>query len=152
MKAKAVFTLVLGVVLLAWGCGSSTAKKKPRLDRAILGEELEFGRKAAEFDLWQEAIFRWEKVKAADPGNHQATNNLAVAYESVGDYQRALDLYKEALELDEDSADIRKNYKRFLSFYKRHQQQLARERRIKARKAAESSVESQEAPVDEGGQ
>jgi len=114
--------------------GTSTREKKQKpvkIDRKILGEELAFGRKAAEFGLWNEAIFRWEKVQQADPNNAQALNNLAVAYESVGNYDRAGELYQAALDLDEDSADIRKNLKRFKAFYKKHKRQLAREKKAR---------------------
>lgn len=124
---------LFGLVCLI-GCGSDT-KKRPKLDRQLIGAEMEFGRKAAEFELWREAIFRWEKVVDRDPQNAAATNNLAIAYESIGDYEKAKDLYQKARDLDEDSREIRKNYKRFISFYKRHQRQLARERRAETRRA-----------------
>ncbi|CAM2008656.1 tetratricopeptide repeat protein [Acanthopleuribacter pedis] len=151
MKAVATVLLLLGFACTAWNCGSSTQKRKPKLDRVLIGEELQFGRKAAEYDLWREAIFRWEKVRAADPDNSRATNNLAVAYESIGDYEQALDLYKRALELNEDNNDIRKNYKRFLSFYKRHQRQLARERQRKGAEPQETGPVKQTSQPESGG-
>jgi Flp pilus assembly protein TadD len=117
----------------------SAKKQKPaKLDRKILGDELAFGRKAAEFGLWNEAIFRWEKVQKADPNNAQALNNLAVAYESVGNYDRAGELYQAALDLNEDSADIRKNLKRFKAFYKKHKRQLAREKKARGKTKPET--------------
>jgi Tfp pilus assembly protein PilF len=128
-------------------CGPDKKQTKS-LDREILGEELAFGRDAAEYQLWNEAIFRWEKVLDEDPGNVNAINNLAVAYETVGNFDRAADLYKTALELNEDSPRIRQNYKRFLSFYKKHQRQLAREKRAREAQQAEAR---EEAENDEGG-
>lgn len=130
---------LMALVSLVWmsGCSSET-KKKPKLNRNLIGAEMEFGRRAAEFDLWREAIFRWEKVVNQDPQNAAATNNLAIAYESVGDYEKAKDLYEKARDLDEDSREIRKNYKRFVSFYKRHQRQLKREERALNRKREEA--------------
>ena len=125
MKSLSIFLVVL---VMMGACGPSPAKN-PKLNREILGEELEFGRRAAQFDLWNEAIFRWEKVVNQDPDNSKAINNLAVAYESVGNYEKAQELYKKALELNEDSTEIRKNYKRFLNFYKKHQKQIEREKR-----------------------
>ena len=127
MNPKLLFPLFSVVLLLFSGCGNQPKTKK--LNRKIIGEELEFGREAAKFDLWHEAIFRWEKVVKEDSTNADAMNNLAVAYESVGDYQKAGDLYRNALDLDEDSREIRSNYKRFQSFYKRHQRQIEREKR-----------------------
>ena len=132
------------------GCGGGS-KKSPKLNRELIGAELEFGRRAAEFDLWREAIFRWEKVVTQDPQNAAATNNLAIAYESVGDYEKAKDLYQKARDLDEDSREIRKNYKRFVSFYKRHQRQLERERRAEERKDKESDSEPNQAASSGGG-
>ena len=134
------------VALAMVGCGPDKKQSKA-LDRSILGEELEFGRKAAKFELWNEAIFRWEKVLEQDPSNANAVNNLAVAYEQVGDFDAAEKLYRQALDLNEDSPEIRRNYKRFLSFYKKHKRQLAREKRAReARREAES-----EQDPDEGG-
>ena len=144
MSPKLFFRLCIPVALLLFSCGGGV-KKKERLDRTILGEELAFGRKAAEFELWREAIFRWEKVVREQPDNSDALNNLGVAYESIGDFEKAGDFYKTALEYDEDADAIRKNYKRFLSFYKKHKRQLAREQRAKeARQDAESDEEEKE--------
>lgn len=120
-----------------------------KLDRHILGAELEFGRKAAAFDLWNEAIFRWEKVVQSDPDNQDAINNLAVAYESVGNYERARDLYQHALEMDEDNKSIRQNYKRFLNFYKKHQRQIKREEARKNREANDEADEDTSADADD---
>jgi len=137
--------LSMGILfcLVVITCGSAT-KKKPKLNREILGEEMQFGRDAASFELWNEAIFRWEKVVHEDPEHVQAINNLAVAYESVGNYDKAKDLYKTALEIDEDSRAIRKNYKRFLNFYKKHQRQLQREEKQKQRLDGDAEQEKDE--------
>ncbi len=138
---------LMGALAAAWllGCGPDQ-KKTQKLDRAILGEELKFGREAAKRELWNEAIFRWEKVVHEDPDNSQAVNNLAVAYESIGAFEKAQDLYEQAIKLDEDSSEIRKNYKRFLAFYKKHQRQLAREKR-----RVSQAAEKAKSKPDEGG-
>ena len=136
MTSKFLVTTWALLFLTLIGCGPE--KKTSRdIDRKILGDELKFGRDAAKFDLWNEAIFRWEKIIKEEPNNANAVNNLAVAYETVGDFENAEKLYKRALDLNEDSPDIRKNYKRFLSFYKKHKRQLAREKR--AREMRENS-------------
>ncbi len=130
MKPNITWVPWILVALLLVGCGSDKKASKT-VDRAILGEELKFGRKAAKFELWNEAIFRWEKVLDQDPSNANAINNLAVAYEQVGNFEKAEQLYRQALDLNEDSPEIRRNYKRFLSFYKKHKRQLAREKRAR---------------------
>lgn len=126
MRNPIRFLVLLAMLGGCLGCGQP-AKKGPKLDRELIGEQLEFGRKAAEYELWNEAIFRWNKVVEAEPDNADAANNLAVAYESVGDYEKARGFYEQALRLDEDSSAIRRNYKRFLNFYKRHQRQIKRD-------------------------
>lgn len=149
MFPKKIWLVAAIAALVLMSCGTET-KKKPKLNRSLIGAEMEFGRRAAEFDLWREAIFRWEKVVQADPQNAAATNNLAIAYESVGDYERAKDLYEKARDLDEDSREIRKNYKRFVSFYKRHQRQIEREERSGERRE-NAPVEDEESDEDESG-
>lgn len=151
MHRSISFAVVAALFGVLWACGTSGPKTK-KLDRDILGAELEFGRRAADFDLWNEAIFRWEKVVTSDPENHEAINNLAVAYESVGNYEKARDLYQNALELDEDNRAIRQNYKRFLNFYKKHQRQIKREKARKERaedSSEEGANDDAEPPSDE---
>jgi Tfp pilus assembly protein PilF len=76
-------------------------------------EMMEFGLEAAKRGLWREAAFRWERSVKQSPDNARLRNNLAVAYESLGDLARAEAEYKEALRLDPDSAEIRANYESF---------------------------------------
>jgi len=143
MRSIFIFPLLISLLLsLAPG---AFAQKKSKIERRILGDELAFGRKAAEFGLWNEAIFRWERVVTKDPNNSDALNNLAVAYESVGNYEKAGNLYQAALDLDEDSQAIRKNLKRFRSFYRKHRKQLERDQKIKARKRATAKTTKESA-------
>lgn len=118
--------IALGAAAALLGCG----KKEPDRGKAASAEvrkDLEFGREAARFELWNEAIFRWERVLEQEPENAQAMNNLAIAYESVGNYERAKELYQQAIRRAEDDDEIRLNYKRFMSFYKKHQRRLERD-------------------------
>ncbi|HEY7112904.1 MAG TPA: tetratricopeptide repeat protein [Thermoanaerobaculia bacterium] len=89
------------------GCGSAGTS----------GDQIAFGTKVAHDGLWREAAFRFEKVIAADPKNARAHNNLAVALEATGEFARALEEYKKALELDPHDSYIRRNYARFAEFY-----------------------------------
>ena len=79
--------------------------------------QISFGASVARQGLWREAAFRFEKAVAAEPKNARAHNNLAVALEATGDFARALDEYKKALELDPRDNYIRRNYARFAEFY-----------------------------------
>ena len=90
------------------GCSSGTAGTSTQIS---------FGANVARQGLWREAAFRFEKAVAAEPKNARAHNNLAVALEATGDFARALDEYKKALELDPRDNYIRRNYARFAEFY-----------------------------------
>lgn len=133
MKPKTLCLLLFASVLLVHPATAQSKKEKRELGK-ILGDQLDYGRQAASFGLWNEAIFHWEKVVSLDPDNADATNNLAVAYESVGAFEKAEQLYRTALDLNEDNAEIRKNMKRFRSFYRKHKRQLAREQKIKIKR------------------
>jgi len=81
-------------------------------------QEMKFGAEAAQQGLWREAEFRWRKILKDDPDNAHVHNNLAVAFESIGDFDRARDEYEEALRLAPASKEIHKNYESFLELCK----------------------------------
>lgn len=66
---------------------------------------------------WREALFRFEKAAAMKPEDAEIQNNLAVAYEAVGESARALAVYRRALELAPDDVKIKRNYARFAEYY-----------------------------------
>ena len=76
-------------------------------------EMMEFGVEAAKRGLWREAAFRWERSLLREPENARLRNNLAVAYESLGDLVGAEREYSEALRLDPKNKEIRDNYESF---------------------------------------
>jgi Tfp pilus assembly protein PilF len=80
-------------------------------------EEMKFGVEAARQGLWREALFRWEKALKMDADNPHLLNNLAVAYESLGQIDRALQMYTEALGHDPENKDIRDNYTSFVELH-----------------------------------
>lgn len=79
---------------------------------------MRFGVDAARNGLWREAIFRWEKLLKAEPDNPRLRNNLAVAYEGLGEADSARREYREALRLAPGSREIRDNYVSFLELCK----------------------------------
>lgn len=81
---------------------------------ASLKEQMRFGVEAAEQGLWREAVFRWEKYLEERPDHARVHNNLAVGYESLGDFEGARRQYEEALRLDPDRKEIRENYDDFM--------------------------------------
>ncbi len=71
-----------------------------------------FAIKAAQAELWNEAIFRWEQVIALDTENSKAYNNLGVAYEALGKTEEALACYQRATEIAPDNQYYRLNHRR----------------------------------------
>ena len=67
--------------------------------------------------LWNEALFRFKRAGFLRPGDPRILNNLAVAYEAVGDFDQALETYKKALRADPGDQELKRNYARFVEFY-----------------------------------
>ena len=91
---------------------SLAGDKTPSLDK-----EVAFGVKMAQRGLWSEALFRFKRAAEFEPGNSKVLNNLAVAYEAVGQYENALLAYQEALKVDSANRELKRNYSRFVEFY-----------------------------------
>jgi Tfp pilus assembly protein PilF len=75
--------------------------------------QVEFGVNVAQKGLWREAIYRWERAVEIDPTYAAAFNNLAIAYEHEGQFEKARKAYERATELDPNNAMIRQNYDLF---------------------------------------
>ena len=75
--------------------------------------QLQFGIQAAQKDLWDEAIFRWEKSAELNPASAAVYNNLAVAYEKKGRWEEAEKAYTMAIKLSPDNKYIKSNYKKY---------------------------------------
>ena len=86
----------------AWADARDDAKK-----------QVEFGIAVAQRGLWREAIYRWERAVAIDPTYAAAFNNLAVAYEHEGQFEKARVAYEKATELEPNNAMLRQNYDLF---------------------------------------
>ena len=71
-----------------------------------------FAIRAAQAQLWNEAIFRWKQVITVDPDDSKAHNNLGVAYEAVGNIDEAIAAYQRAAELEPGNKYYRLNYRR----------------------------------------
>ena len=71
-----------------------------------------FAIRAAQAQLWNEAVFRWKQVINIDPDDAKAHNNLGVAYEAIGNMDAALTAYQRAAELEPDNRYYRLNYRR----------------------------------------
>ena len=76
-------------------------------------KHVEFGIAVAQRGLWKEAIYRWDQAAKIDPSYSAAFNNLAVAYEHEGEFDKARTAYERALELDPENQMVRQNYELF---------------------------------------
>lgn len=71
-----------------------------------------FAIRAAQAQLWNEAVFRWKQVINIDPEDSKAHNNLGVAYEALGNVEEAIAAYQRAAELEPSNKYYRLNYRR----------------------------------------
>ena len=105
MRAQTVliaFVLTLGATVPALADSRSDAKK-----------QVEFGINVAQRGLWREAIYRWERATQIDPSYAAAYNNLAVAYEHEGEFDKARTAYEKAIELEPENALVKQNFELF---------------------------------------
>ncbi len=110
MVARLALVFWLAVLALGFvGCGSAA--------KSEMQDQWNFGIQMARRGSWKEALFRFRRSVELTPGNAFLHNNLAVAYESVGDYLKADGEYRRALELKPDNERIRSNYSSFQTFY-----------------------------------
>jgi Tfp pilus assembly protein PilF len=118
MKGMLRLSILFAVLALAIGCGHHSDLTRP-------SAQDNFGVQMARMNLWREAMFRFERAIEINPGDAQAHNNLAVAYEANGDFEKARKEYLEALKLDRNNPYIQKNYSRFVEFLSRNKKRQA---------------------------
>lgn len=109
-QRAAILTLAI-LPLLLTACGGGYGRPEQP------GSQLAFGVDMARRGLWSEALFRFHQAERLDPNNPRVYNNLAVAYEATGDFDKALEYYQRALRAAPDNRELRANYTRFVEFY-----------------------------------
>jgi hypothetical protein len=112
-QTKSPTAALLVLLACALPVASCTGYGKPNQPST----ELAFGVDMARRGLWSEALFRFHAAEKADPENPRVQNNLGVAYEAQGDFDKALACYKRALQLAPNNREMRANYTRFVEFY-----------------------------------
>jgi Tfp pilus assembly protein PilF len=115
-------SLTLVAVILALSAMPATAAKPRKQAEA----EVQFGIDVAQKGLWKEAIYRWEKAIRIDPTYAAAYNDLAIAYEHEGLFDKAREAYAKALELDPGNASIKQNFEFFKELNDRAKSRTAR--------------------------
>ena len=111
MTRKMMPTLAL--IVFASACSHHQDLTKPQAQD-------NFGVQMARMNLWREALFRFQRAVEINPSDAMAHNNLAVAWEANGDFEKARKEYLEALKLDRANQYIQKNYSRFVEFLSRN--------------------------------
>ena len=117
----------VGVVaaLLAFALLPTPSLAKSEPGKEEIARQIRFGAEMARQGNWREAIFRWQRVLAVDPANPRLHNNLAVAWESLGEYDKAEAEYKAALSSTKVPDEVRRNEELFRRFYVRYKQREA---------------------------
>ncbi len=92
--------------------------RKKQVETSSPEAQLAFGVEMAKRGLWSEALFRFKQANRKNPGNSRILNNLAVAYEALGNFEKALDFYQEAIRSDPGNRELKRNYSRFVEFYR----------------------------------
>ena len=86
-------------------------------DSKSVDADIEFGIEMARKGLWSEALFRFQQANKAQPNDGRILNNIAVAYEAIGNFEKALEFYQLALRADPANSDLKRNYSAFSQFY-----------------------------------
>ena len=115
---KLIALAVVGVVI--------SATLVQAADRKAAVEQVSFGIDAAKNGLWREATYRWERAVEIDPSYAAAFNNLAIAYEQAGQFDKAKAAYQKAAELDPKNTYIRQNIDLFKEINDRANRQNSR--------------------------
>ncbi len=105
-----VMTCLLAVLMIGG--------RKKQADTSSPEAQLAFGVEMAKRGLWSEALFRFKQANRWSPGNPRVLNNMAVAYEALGNFEKALDYYQEAIKSDPSNRELKRNYSRFVEFYR----------------------------------
>ena len=107
------FFVVLVALSLVAPVAIAGKKTKPPTAKS----QIQFGIKMAQQGLWSEALFRFEQAEKLGASSTTIYNNMAVAYEALGAFEKARDSYRKALETDPSNPTLRGNYARFVEFY-----------------------------------
>lgn len=102
IKILAFIPLLFILILILSSCASKSIQS-----------EFEFANSVAKNDLWKEALIRWEGLIPKMKKSAKLHNNLAVAYERLGNFKKAETEYNEALRLSPDNKFIKDNYEQF---------------------------------------
>ena len=113
MRLRTLFVASALAAIAAGGSARDAAAGSFEDARSDAKEQVEFGIKVAQSGLWKEAAYRWERAVKLDPTYGAAWNNLAIAYEQQGNFDKAREAYEKAVTLEPKNLLYRQNYDLF---------------------------------------
>lgn len=116
---KRAFAATCLLFLIVTGCSHHTDLARPNTQD-------NFGVQMAKESLWREALFRFQRAVELNPSDAMAHNNLAVAWEANGEFEKARREYLEALKLDKSNSYIQKNYSRYVEFLSKNKKRQSK--------------------------
>ena len=126
MRPRVPWCLAAAFVLLAVSVAcSSSGSQAVTTGGPSLNSEVDFGVSMAKRGLWAEALFRFQQDDKDRPNDPEILNNMAVAYEAVGQFEEALETYKRALQAGPTNSDLKRNYSAFIAFYQSYRPDAA---------------------------
>ena len=126
MRPRVPWCLAAAFVLLAVSVAcSSSGSQAVTTGGPSLNSEVDFGVSMAKRGLWAEALFRFQQADKDRPNDPEILNNMAVAYEAVGQFEEALETYKRALQAGPTNSDLKRYYSAFIAFYQSYRPDAA---------------------------
>lgn len=107
----ATFACLVAAICIAPDPLAASRRDGGRSARAVTAD-MAFAAEMAEGGLWREALYRWERALVDRPDDPRVMNNIAVACEALGQFDRARALYAQASTLARDR-EIRSNRQLF---------------------------------------
>lgn len=130
---KRAFAATCLLFLVVTGCSHHTDLARPNTQD-------NFGVQMAKMSLWREALFRFQRAVELNPSDAMAHNNLAVAWEANGEFEKARREYLEALKLDKSNSYIQKNYSRYVEFLSKNKKRQSKPGPATAAKSSATST------------
>lgn len=110
-----VKSAAVSLCLIAGGCAVISDLTKPKMSSHEKAElNMQMGVRYMELGMLDVAQEKLKLAEDLDSGNPEIQNALAIFYERIKDYPRAIDHYKTALNRDPGNFSIQSNYGRLL--------------------------------------
>ena len=106
MKLVIIPILIAGIFIV----GACSTRSVPKT-------EFEFANKLAQDDLWKEAQYRWNQLLEKGKESAALYNNIAVAFEKMGEFEEAEKAYQKAMKLSPNNSTIKNNYNKLYYHY-----------------------------------